>query len=119
MDRAMNPTPELIHRRSVDEPCQLVAPGDVDQRIQWIRHARATLHLTTHRAAVRSQLAALAIALQDFGLRSRDQQIGACSLVIGRPLATRRELSSREADAILVLLALETAKNPVPLGDRL
>lgn len=49
----------------------------------------------------RGQLRDLGIGLHRFGLSNRDRCIGFCSCVVGRPLASRKELSAREASLVL------------------
>lgn len=51
--------------------------------------------------ATRGQLRDLAVALQRFGLSTRDQALGYCSAVVGRPIASRKDLTAREASAVL------------------
>lgn len=57
----------------------------------------------------RGQLRDIAIALHRFGLTTRDQALGYCSAVAGRPLASRKDLTAREASRVLDLLESQTS----------
>jgi hypothetical protein len=61
------------------------------------------------RPVTRGQLRDLAIALHRFGLLTRDGALGYCSAVVGRPIASRKQLSTREASTLLDLLESQTA----------
>ncbi len=52
----------------------------------------------------RGQLRDIAIALQRFGLTTRDEALGYCAAVVARPIASRKEMSTREASRVLDLL---------------
>ena len=52
----------------------------------------------------RGQLRDLAIALHRFGLSTRDEALGYCSAVVARPVASRKDLTTREASRVLDLL---------------
>jgi hypothetical protein len=56
------------------------------------------------RPATRGQLRDIAIALHRFGLETRQECLAYCSLVAGRPIASRKELTTREASLVLDLL---------------
>ena len=57
----------------------------------------------------RGQLRDIAIACHRFGLTTRDQALGYCSAVVGRPIASRKELTTREASRVLDLLEGQTS----------
>jgi hypothetical protein len=56
---------------------------------------------STRRPVTRGQLRDIAIALHHFGLSTRDQALGYCAAVIGRPIASRKDLNTREASQVL------------------
>ena len=88
--------------RTVDEPHEHAEPGDVDTRVRWIRHARATMILVSSgRPVTPGQLREIAIALDRFGIVNRDQALGFVACVVGRPITSRKSLTSREASAVL------------------
>ena len=62
----------------------------------------------TCRPVTRGQLRDIAIALHRFGLTTRDQALGYCSAVVGRPVASRKDLTTREASRVLDLLEGQT-----------
>lgn len=53
------------------------------------------------RVATRGQLRDLAIALGRFGLTDRDRALGYCSAIAARPITSRKDLTTREASAVL------------------
>lgn len=97
--------------RSVDEPHTHEPPADVDERARWIRHSRAVLALTVQRPVTPGQLTSLGIELSKLGL-SRDAALGYCSAVVGRVITSRRQLSSREASAILDVIEGKSVDEP-------
>lgn len=57
-----------------------------------------------HLPVTRGQLVSLIVRLKEFGLASRDGQLGYCSSVVGRPIESRKHLSALEASCVLDLL---------------
>ena len=55
----------------------------------------------TDRLVTRGQLRDLAIALTRFGLTERPAALGYCSAIVGRPVESRKTLTTREASKIL------------------
>jgi len=51
--------------------------------------------------AARGQVRAIAIRQREFGLSNRDQALGYVAAVVGHPVASRKDLSAREASAVL------------------
>jgi hypothetical protein len=51
--------------------------------------------------ATRGRLRDIAIALHRFGLGTRDQALGYCSAIVGRPVVSRKRLTAREASRVL------------------
>ncbi|MGA3219245.1 MAG: hypothetical protein ABSE77_09265 [Acidimicrobiales bacterium] len=62
------------------------------------------------RPATRGQLRDLAVALARYGLESREECLTYCAVAVGRPIKSRKDLSTREASSILD--ALEEGRQP-------
>lgn len=88
-------------QRHVDGPHTHEPAGDVNLADRGIRSARAMLALAIDRPATSGALRGIAIALNRFGLTNRDQCLGACSVLVGRPIASRKELTALEASRVL------------------
>jgi hypothetical protein len=52
----------------------------------------------------------LAVALARYGLESREECLTYCAVAVGRPIKSRKDLSTREASSILD--ALEEGRQP-------
>ncbi|MCU1492086.1 MAG: hypothetical protein JWM85_3491 [Acidimicrobiaceae bacterium] len=68
--------------------------------------------------AVRGQLRRIAILLNEFGIANRDQALGFCSAIAGRPITSRKELTAREASHVLDDLELHLANRDVDQAGR-
>jgi hypothetical protein len=56
---------------------------------------------TATRLATRGQCRELAIAFTRFGLTDRAEALGYCASIVGRPVSSRKTLTTREASAVL------------------
>jgi hypothetical protein len=57
--------------------------------------------MSDQRLATRGQLRDLAIALSHFGITERAEALGYCAAVVGRPIPSRKTLTTREASEVL------------------